>query len=194
MGNSVILESGILLSRVFVGLTLFAAGLLKIRAGSNWFLQRLLTYDLIKGSLAVAISKGLPWVEVACGALMIPGLLTPLVTLLSFFLLTVFTMTLIITILRERPADCGCFGRAGKMSRTRWTIVYRNITLMSLLLPIYASMGSNVSVDSVLNIWPGHPNRGAYALTELTTVCIMLLVISVVLQTFIRVRMTKHIK
>lgn len=191
MSVSPIMEAGILLGRVLVGSILVVAGLLKIRAGAQWFLTTLLAYDLVHGVTAGALSKGLPWIEVICGALLIIGFLTPFATAASFVILVVFTAAIASAILRDKSVDCGCFGRSTKISRARWTLVYRNIALMGLLLSIHAFAGGGLSVDGLLKIWVYNPGRDTVLLTWLTGLWIVSIIMTFTLHTLDRKRAHK---
>jgi len=70
--------AGLLIGRLLVGGLLLLAGLLKYRAGVQWFWQHILDYKLIKGRPAHLLARGLPGIENLCGVLLLLGLFTPL--------------------------------------------------------------------------------------------------------------------
>lgn len=152
MGSSLILTIGLVLIRLLVGGMLVLAGILKLKAGPHWFLQQILAYDLVKGKAAWWLARGLPWAEVLCGVFLIAGLFTPLVAVFSFALLWGFTVAVVSTFLRGKPVDCGCFGRKTDTytHRARWTVAYRNLTLMGLLVAVF-SLTPPLSVDAWLS-------------------------------------------
>lgn len=92
------------------------------------------------------------------------------------------------TYLRDKPVDCGCFGQSTKVSRARWTLVYRNIILMGLLLPVYAFDGGNLSVDAGLKLWLNNAGQDGLMQTWLVAVWIMSLAIVLALQVLTRKR------
>lgn len=149
-----LITAGLILGRFLVGGLLILAGVLKLKAGSRWFLQQILAYELVKGKVAWLLARGLPWAEVVCGALLIIGLLTPLVVLVSFALLWGFTAAVVSTFVRGKSVDCGCFGRAAnpQAQKARWTVAYRNLTLMALLIVVY-SLPAKLAVDVLLSDW-----------------------------------------
>lgn len=122
--------------RILVGAMFILAGFLKIKAGSHWFLARVLAYDLVRGRVARTLARVLPWVEMVCGLFLIAGFLLPLTVSVSFALLLVFTTAVVTAFLRDRKVDCGCFGHrpSAKASQARWRIAYRNLILMAFLL------------------------------------------------------------
>ena len=147
---------GLILSRLLVGGMLILAGVLKLKAGARWFLQQILAYKLVKGRAAWLLARGLPWAELVCGVLLIVGLLTPLVAVFSFALMWGFTVAVVSTFLRGKPVDCGCFGRKTNplAQKARWTVAYRNLALMGLLITINSyGFAQKLAVDVWLNGW-----------------------------------------
>lgn len=191
MSISPILEIGILFGRVLVGFTLVVAGWLKIKAGSQWFLRTLLAYDLVRGVPAVVLSKGLPWIEVICGSLLIVGFLIPFVAPIGFIILLVFILAIASAILRDKSVDCGCFGRSTKVSRARWRLVYRNIVLMGLLLPVYALGGGHLAIDTWLKMWSFGVEPDTVVQTWLVTIWMISLLMAVGLQVLTRKRFAR---
>jgi uncharacterized membrane protein YphA (DoxX/SURF4 family) len=153
--QSFILGASIILGRLLVGGMLVLAGVLKLKAGPHWFLQQLLAYELIKGKTAWLLARGLPLVEILYGILLIVGFLIPLVVVLSFVLLWGFTAAVISTFFRGKPVDCGCFGRRNnpKAHQARWTVAYRNLSLMVVLAAISTANITSLSLDTLLNNW-----------------------------------------
>lgn len=184
-------ELGIVLGRAVVGLTFVLAGVLKVKAGSQWFLKTILAYNLVHGKAAVLLSKGLPWVEIACGVFLVLGFFTPPVTVASFVVLLSFTSALASAILRDKPVNCGCFGQSTQVNRMRWTLVYRNIVLMGLLLPVYTFGWSSLSVDAWLKMWPPHNSRDALTQAWLIATWVISVAVTMGLQTLTRKRITE---
>lgn len=142
----------LVLIRLFVGGLLVTAGLLKLKAGTRWFQQQILAYKIVKGQFAWLLARFLPMVELICGLLLLLGWQTPTVSLISFGLLWLFSAAIIYTIWQGRQVGCGCFGqRTSTVSlRGQWTMIYRNLILMGLLIVVY-SFASNWSLDTWLN-------------------------------------------
>lgn len=154
MNQTLLLVVGLVTGRLLVGGMLILAGVLKLKAGPRWFLQQILAYELVKGRVAWLLARGLPWAEIVCGFLLIVGLLTPFVAVMSFALLWGFTAAVVSTFLRGKPVDCGCFGRTAnpQAQKARWTVAYRNLTLMALLIVVY-SFAPVLAVDNWLSGW-----------------------------------------
>ncbi|MCA9998803.1 MAG: DoxX family membrane protein [Anaerolineales bacterium] len=144
--------------RLFVGSLLLVAGILKLRAGTRWFLQQILAYEIVKGSRAKLVARGLPATEIGCGFLLIFGWQTRAVALVSFGLLTIFTGAIISTFWRGKQVNCGCFGQQKQgLQPAQWAIVYRNLLLMGLQV-IVSSLAPPFSIDAWLNHNPHHPH------------------------------------
>jgi uncharacterized membrane protein YphA (DoxX/SURF4 family) len=150
MEQSLLIAVVLVLSRLFVGGILILAGVLKLKAGSGWFLQQILAYKLVKDKIASLLARGLPWAEILCGILLLIGFVTPLVAIISFALLWGFTAAITSTFLRGKPVDCGCFGRRTD-TQAQWTIVYRNLGLMFILGAISVAGHAPLSLDILLN-------------------------------------------
>jgi uncharacterized membrane protein YphA (DoxX/SURF4 family) len=152
MEQSFMLNTGLVLGRFVIGSMLALAGILKLKAGPNWFLHQILAYELVKGKLAWLLAKGLPWAEIILSSLLITGFLAPAAALLSFVLLWIFTIAVISAFLRDKRVDCSCFGHSGShvTGRVRWIIAYRNLGVMGLLLVIIVAGNGSLSLDTGL--------------------------------------------
>jgi len=51
----------------------------------------------------------MPWTELICGVMLVLGLRTRAAAVLAGSMLTVFTIAIVITLIREIPIGCGCF-------------------------------------------------------------------------------------
>lgn len=64
--------------------------------------------------------------------------------------------------------DCGCFGH---VSPVQWRLVYRDVFLMAVLLPVYAFKGGLAAIDQwvpdLLNLNPVASNDGLVVLLSL---------------------------
>lgn len=110
----------LLFIRILIGALFVLAGILKIKAGSNWFLARVLAYDLVRGRTAGLLARGLPWLEVVCGLFLIAGFLLPVTVAASFVLLLLFTTAVVVTIfLRDKEVDYGRFGQRASTKQVR---------------------------------------------------------------------------
>ncbi|MBX3058943.1 MAG: DoxX family membrane protein [Anaerolineae bacterium] len=183
MNYALMFDAALILGRFIVGGLLVLAGLLKLKAGPRWFLRQILAYEVVKGRTAWLLARGLPWAEIVCGVLLMAGLLTPLAAVATFVLLWAFTAVVISTFWRGKPVDCGCFGHRThpQTQKARWTIVYRNLILMGLLVAIYG-YPPPLSVDAWLNSPLYQPDNSILAAAWLVLFWLALLFAAVALQ------------
>lgn len=139
-----ILVIGVTVGRIIVGMILLVAGIGKIRNGQNRFLQAIMGYDLVPDPIAAILAHGLPWLEVLSGSMLIVGFLSQGAALLAIGLFLMFTAAIILSLIRGKQNDCGCFGR---IVPVQWRLVYRNLVLIGLLLLVYVFRGGVMGVD-----------------------------------------------
>lgn len=130
-----LIELGVLLSRVLVGGIFLIAGFAKLKASSGVFLNSIMGYDLLSKPVAIIFARWLPWLEVMAGGLLIIGLWGRFAVILSITLLLLFSGAIAISLLRGKDQACGCFQT---LTPVQWRLVYRNLGLIGLLLPVYA--------------------------------------------------------
>lgn len=122
------------LARLIVGVTLLAAGALKvIDLPSSVAAVR--AYELLPAGAAQVLGWVLPFVEVGLGLLLIAGLFTRPVAAVSGVLLLVFTAAVISVAARGMSIDCGCFGGGGPVAPgdTHYTFeIVRDLGLTAL--------------------------------------------------------------
>ena len=132
--GSVLLALSTLAGRVLLSATFIQAGLQKIRYRE--LLPGVISnYRILPGSLVPAASWLLPPVELAVGvALLVP---TSWSALGAGCLLGLFTVAIVINLLRGRSSiDCGCF-QSGLRQELGWELVWRNGVL--LLIAAYSA-------------------------------------------------------
>jgi putative oxidoreductase len=95
--------------RIYIGCIFIYAGLNKI-PDPGAFAENIAAYQILPywGLHLVAIV--LPWIELICGFFLILGLRTHAAASILGGLLFLFTLFVIINILKDSPISCGCFG------------------------------------------------------------------------------------
>jgi uncharacterized membrane protein YphA (DoxX/SURF4 family) len=73
----------------------------------------------------------LPWVEIALGALLVAGLARPYPAIATAVLLVLFTVLLVVNLVRGRTPPCACFGTRSREPSSAASVV-RNIALLAL--------------------------------------------------------------
>lgn len=109
-----LLDVGGLLARLFLGGVLIWAGAVKV--GHPLTSQRAVqAYEIMPAELAGYIGLALPFVEIVLGALLVLGLLTRPVAVVSTLLMVVFVAAIAQAWARGLTIDCGCFGGGGQV-------------------------------------------------------------------------------
>jgi len=162
----VLINIGVLLSRLLVGGVFLIAGFAKLKAPASRFIRAVLGYELLPKPLAVVWARILPWVEVVAGSLLIVGLWSRFAVVLSTALLLMFSFAMAISLFQGKDQECGCFKT---LTPVQWRLVYRNLALMGLLLPVYAVSGGTWAVDVWLTPQPNSRPGFSGELTLLIT-------------------------
>ena len=103
------------LARVVLGGVLIVAGVLKA-ADPQASVTAVRAYELLPARLATVVGWGLPFAEIALGALLLAGLGTRAVAVAAAVLLMVFVAAVVSAVLRGLSIDCGCFGGGGPVA------------------------------------------------------------------------------
>ncbi len=122
------------LVRVIVGGVFVLAGIAKLRAPQDGFINTLMGYQLFARPIAAVLSYILPWLELILGFLLILGLWPQVVMPVGMVLLLLFTLIVVINLMRGKRHPCGCFDRVTPL---QWKIVHRNVLLTVFLLAVY---------------------------------------------------------
>ena len=106
-----------LVLRLFLGVVLIYAGATKI--GHPLTAQRAVqAYELLPDGLANTIGLALPFLEVILGVLLVLGLFTRPVAIVSTLLMVAFIIGISQAWARGLTIDCGCFGGGGEIGAT----------------------------------------------------------------------------
>lgn len=164
---TVVLLARILLAAVFV---VSAVAKLRDRPGSR---AAVVGFGVPAG-LVAPVSAGLPFVELACAALLVAA--DPAATvgaLGALLVLTVFTAAIVVNLRRGNRVDCHCFGQLGAAS-IGWSTVARNAGLLVLAGLALAGAGSLGSVPAVLANYTGKELAAGSAAVALTAAVVVL--------------------
>ena len=103
------------LARLFLGIVLIYAGATKI--GHPLTAQRAVqAYEIFPDGLANTIGLALPFLEVILGVLLVLGLFTRPVAIVSTLLMVAFIIGISQAWARGLTIDCGCFGGGGTIA------------------------------------------------------------------------------
>ncbi len=122
------------LARIIVGGVFVIAGIAKLQAPQDGFINTLMGYQLFARPIAAILSYILPWLELFLGFLLILDLWPQVVMPVGIVLLLSFTLIVVINLMRGKRHPCGCFDHVTPL---QWKIVYRNVMLIGFLLAVY---------------------------------------------------------
>jgi putative oxidoreductase len=153
-------------ARIIVGATLLVAGVGKIRNGRSKFLRSILGYDLVPDRIAAFMAVWLPYLEFLAGGMLLLGIFSQGVSVFAFAILLIFTGAITISLVRGLNNDCGCFRH---VTPVQWRLVFRDVFLMGLILPVFAFKGGNFKFDAFMpvstSLDPAGSIRGLLILT-----------------------------
>lgn len=153
--------------RIALGLVLLAAGLSKLRGGTERFTAVVVRYDLVPAAIAPVLGRWLPWAEVVAGAFLVAGVASRPAAFGAALLFTVFSAAIGVALARGRTHDCGCSGVLA--GRLRWRLMHRNLALTLAVLPVYAFGGGSIGIATDLGgIAASWSDAGLLTLLSLT--------------------------
>jgi uncharacterized membrane protein YphA (DoxX/SURF4 family) len=147
-----------LVARLVVGGVWLWAGLLKVTE-TEASVTAVRGYQLLSPSLADAVGRVLPMVEVVLGACLILGLLTRVAGGVSALLQLAFIVGIASVWARGISINCGCFGDGGPnpdaISQYPWEIA-RDVGLLALSLFLIWLRRTPLALDNLLySVSPG---------------------------------------
>jgi uncharacterized membrane protein YphA (DoxX/SURF4 family) len=86
------------------------------------FAETIATYQMVPYWLVNGMAVGLPWAELICGILLMVGIRVRSCAALLSSLMLIFTLAILVNLLRESPISCGCFHTLGD-TISGWTLV-----------------------------------------------------------------------
>lgn len=96
--------------RVVAGGLLLIAGLMKVRHGLDRFTLAVLSYEIVRGTVARALARAIPFAEIVLGILLLTGIFTRSAAVAAAVLVAAFTVAIAVSLARRRPHSCGCGG------------------------------------------------------------------------------------
>ena len=123
-------------ARIILGATLFAAGWIKL---FNTYEAKasVRAYDVLPVSVANALGMLLPPLEIALALLLIVGIWSKQIALLSTLLMVIFVVAISQAWIRGLPINCGCFGNGGVTADGKvhnWTYLTEILRDLGLIL------------------------------------------------------------
>ena len=138
----------ILALRILLGGFLIYTAQIKI-IQTEEFAQAIRAYDIIPSSISMLPAIFFPWIEMFSGLFLMVGLYTRSSALIALSLLTVFTVNVLIAILRGLEIDCGCGASIAGIEKVSWAKILENSFLIILLIRINLTKMFFLAVDNI---------------------------------------------
>lgn len=122
----------LLFLRIGLGLVFIYAGVLKIRDPIA-FAGSVAAYKILPYFFNYLVAATIPWVELACGLLLVVGYRVRAAAGITAAMNILFIVLLASTIVRGLDIDCGCFRQGGEKT-SAWVAILRDILFLSVAL------------------------------------------------------------
>ncbi|WP_045212863.1 MauE/DoxX family redox-associated membrane protein [Desulfonatronovibrio magnus] len=123
-----------LILRLYIGGLFIFASMYKINYGAE-FAETIASYQLVPYWSVNFLAITMPWLELICGIMLVVGFRARSATVLIAFMLVLFTIAVLINLLRDSPISCGCFSSSDEP--ISWMTVIRDITWLLMCVHIY---------------------------------------------------------
>lgn len=137
------------LVRCLLAAIFLAASLSKINAITD-FAHSILNYKLFSWHFALIVATILPWLELLCSFSLLLGIYQRAATIILLFLLSVFTLLVLWTLIIGLDISCGCFTQDPQASRIGWLKVVENCGLLLLAIFLLVRSGSSWTVFTLI--------------------------------------------
>jgi len=144
------LASELLVARFTLGYIFLMSSLSKLSSSAT-FKDDIMEYQLLSAKQARLVARILPKIELVLGVSWIIGLGLPIASSLAIMLLLIFTLAIILNLVRGRRFSCHCFGRSSSIIGP--AMIIRNIFLITLATFITLQPLSIFSVNSTFTLW-----------------------------------------
>lgn len=123
-----------LLLRIYVGGLFIYASMYKINYPSE-FAETIASYQLVPYWAVNLMALVMPWMELVSGVLLVLGVRTKSSAAVIGGMLVIFSLAILITLLRRIPIDCGCFTSIEKP--LGWSTLVRDLLWFVMILQVY---------------------------------------------------------
>lgn len=121
--------------RIGLGLVFVYASIWKIR-DPEAFAGAVAAYKVLPYYLNYGVAATLPWIEAACGILLVSGYRVKAAAGIVIALNIVFIVLLLSTVARGLDIDCGCFRQGGDKTPA-WVVILRDFFFLAAAVVIF---------------------------------------------------------
>lgn len=134
------------ITKVFIGLIFVLSGIEKI-ADPAGFSDAIANYKLMPNFVINFFAISIPWIELISGILLIFNQYIKENTFIYISLMSIFTIMVLIAVLRGLDIDCGCFGTQN-VQAVGITKIIENLAL--IILGVYVFIYNDKSIHTAL--------------------------------------------
>jgi putative oxidoreductase len=120
--------------RLYIGGIFIYASMNKINYTAE-FSETIASYQLVPFWLVNLLAVVMPWAELICGILLITGIKSKSATAALGMMLTIFSVAIFSSLLRNIPIGCGCFSSVEETMS--WTTLLRDLAWLAMSVHIY---------------------------------------------------------
>ncbi|MBF0210534.1 MAG: DoxX family membrane protein [Desulfamplus sp.] len=144
-----------LLVRFYIGGIFVYASIHKINFPAE-FSDNIASYLIVPHWLVNPTAIFLPWIELVSGVCLVAGIRVRASVSIICGLLGLFTVAVIIVLIKKTPIDCGCFQNVG--DPVSWLTVLRDLTWLAMGLYVYR-YDRLIHLDRIFMIKPEELNQ-----------------------------------
>jgi putative oxidoreductase len=120
--------------RLYLGGLFIYASMYKINYPAE-FAESIATYELLPYWSVNFMAVVLPWVELICGILLIIGIRSRTATVVIGSLLLMFTLAILINVVKGASISCGCFHAIE--DKISWWTVLRDLLWLTMAIQVF---------------------------------------------------------
>lgn len=139
----------LVLARLALGITWITAGVAKLTAGDGRD-DGVAKFGLLSDRVARPVGRGLPFVELVLGSLLVAGLWVVPAAATSAILLAAFSAVIALNLIRGREIECHCFGQLGRGPISGWSVA-RNLVLLAFAAAQLVWPSGYLALDGIIH-------------------------------------------
>jgi putative oxidoreductase len=123
-----------LVLRFYIAWLFIDAGMYKINYAAE-FAQTIASYQMVPYWGVNFMAIAMPWIEIICGILLVCGIRVRSSIVIAGALLVMFTLGIVINLLRNSPISCGCFHSGG--DTISWQTLMRDLLWVGMTVHVF---------------------------------------------------------